>query len=362
MLRTMDGEILGLSPTVFWPIIAAVVLVLVVLTVLMICCCYCCCCKYTGKVSPHDDFESTTQLTPHRSRGDLASYPDDVERGGSGMWPVYAAKVDSIEHDPPAVNCKYTRKNKVSPHHDFESTTFCRSGTDLASYPNDVEKECSGMWPRYAAKVDGIGHNPPVFNINQKRAILPLPKNFSRFIIDIIVPFFEKQRKNANQFAVVVLLSEDDIDNICGTIFVPSNGGQPTLNNSHPSMPHSASHYGNYIVARPNSSWHSEEEIFGKCFSINSHFCELWTAYMRRNHSPPKCVLLYTWNLPCSQCTDVIIKSLNDSMYRRTSVIVAYSTYWQGELGAQYIENKEKLKKENIAVEEVQYPIFIPPA
>ena len=308
MLRTMDGEILGLSPTVFWPIIVAVVIV--VLIGLLVCCCYCCCCKNTRKnkgyhqyryrrVSPHDDIESTTQLTPHRSVADLASHTDDVEEGKSGMWPGY---------------------------------------------------------------VDSIGHDPPVVNINQKRAILPLPDNFSRFIIDIIFPFFEKQRLTANQFAVVVLLSEDDIDNICGTIFVPSNGGQPTLNNSHPSMPHSASHYGNYIVARPNSSWHSEEEIFGKCFSINSHFCELWTAYTRRNHSPPKCVLLYSWNLPCSRCTDVIIRSLNDNMYRCTSVIVTYSTYWQKELEGQCLENKEKLRKENIAVEEVRYPKFIPPA
>ena len=360
----MDGEILGLSPTIFWPIIAAVVLVLVVLTtVLLICCCYCCCCKYTKKkASPRDDFESTTQLTPHRSGADLASYPDDVERGGSVVWPVYTAKVDSIEHDPPAVNCKYTRKNKVSPHHDFESMTFCRSGADLASYPNDVEKGYSGMWPRYAAKVDGIGHDPPVFNINQKRAILPLPNNFSRFIIDIIVPFFNEQRLTANQFAVVVLLSEDDIDNICGTRFVPSNGGKPLLNKYHPSMPHSASHYGNYIVACPNSSWHSEEEIFGKYSSHDSPFSQLWTAYVRRNGSPPKCVLLYSWNLPCSRCTDVIIRSLNNNMYRCTSAIVAYSTYWQKELGGQYAQNKEKLKKENIVVKEVPHPEFIPPA
>ena len=126
MLRTMDGEILGLSPAVFWSIIAAVVLVLVVLTtVLMICCCYCCCCKYTrkNKVSPHDDIESTTQLTPRRSDADLASYPDDVERGGSVVWPAYAAKVDSIRHEPPVVNCKYTRKNRVSPYDHFELTT-----------------------------------------------------------------------------------------------------------------------------------------------------------------------------------------------------------------------------------------------
>ena len=306
----MDGEILGLSPAVFWSIIVAVVLVLVVLTALLIRCCYCCCCKNTRKNKGYHQY----------------------------------------------------RYRRVSPHDDIESTTQHRSGSDLASYPHDVEKGQSGMWPRCVAEVDSIGHDPHGFNINQKRAILPLPDNFSRFIIDIIVPFFNEQRLTANQFAVVVLLSEDDIDNILGTRFVPSNGRQPLLNKYHPSMPLNASHYGNYIVARPSNSWHSEEEIFGKYSSINSPFSQLWTAYMKRNHSHPKCVLLYTWNLPCSRCTDVIIRSLNNNMYRCTSVIVAYSTYWQKELGGQYIENEEKLKKENIVVKEVPYPIFIPPA
>ena len=319
MLRTMDTEILGLSPAAFWPIIAAVVvLVLAVLTVLLVCCCCCCCCKNTrkNKVSPHEDIESTTQLTS-------------------------------------------------PPHDDFELTTHLtsqRSDADLASYPDDVEKGGSVMWPGYMAKVDSIEHDLPVVNFNQKRAILPLPKNFSKFIIDTIVPFFNKQRLVANQFAVVVLLSEEDIDNICGTRFVPSNGRKPTLNKYHPSMPHNAIHYGNYIVARPNGSWHSEEEIFGKRSSIDSPFSQLWTAYVKRNHSRPKCILLYSWNLPCSQCTDVIITSLNDDTYRCTSAIVAYSTYWQKELGEQYTENEEKLKNENITVEEVRYPIFIPPA
>ena len=135
MLRTMD-EILGLSPTVFWPIIVAVVVLgLVVLTVLLVCCCYHRCCKKTrkNKVSSHDDCESTTQLTSCRSDTDLVSYSDIVEKGGSVMWPRYAAKVDSIEHELPVVN------------------------------------------------------------FNQKRAILPLPRNFSKFIIDTIVPLFNKQ-------------------------------------------------------------------------------------------------------------------------------------------------------------------------
>ena len=227
---------------------------------------------------------------------------------------------------------------------------------ELATQPES--KESTPPYLSYRPNVH-VCHGIPV---NRRRMLTPLPNSFHNFIIGIIIPSFEKQRLTGYQFAVVVLLSEEDIDNICGTRFIPSNGRKPTLNKYHPSMPRNAIHYGNYIVARPNGSWHSEEEIFGKYSSIDSLFSQLWTAYVKRYHSRPKCILLYSWNLPCSRCTDVIIRSLNDDTYRRTSAIVAYSTYWQKELGEQYTENEEKLKNENITVEEVQYPTFIPPA
>ena len=195
----------------------------------------------------------------------------------------------------------------------------------------------------------------------KKRTLTPLPKNFNNFIGRTVIPSFEKQRLTGYQFAVVILLSENNFYNIWDTRFVPSNDGQPILQNCHPSMPQNIINYGNYIVARPiNNSWHSEEEIFGS--SINSHFCELWTAYMKRNHSTPKCVLLYTWNLPCSRCTDVIIRSLNDNMYRCTSVIVAHTIYWRSESEDTHRKNIQKLRQENITVEQVPYPKRLSPA
>ena len=226
------------------------------------------------------------------------------------------------------------------------------------SFPDNAEEEEDVMWPGCEFSADSTryvrhGVELLVLKVNHKRAILLLPDNFHSFITATIIPSFKQQRLTGNQFAVVVLLSEKDLYNICGTTFVPSNGGQPLLNNSHPSMPHNAINYGNYIVARPSSSsWHSEEEIFGYS-SINSPFSQLWTAYVRRNDSTPKCVLLYTWNLPCSRCTDVIIRSLNDSMYSSTSVIVAHTTYWQRESGEGHRRNKEKLVKQNITVVQV---------
>ena len=222
------------------------------------------------------------------------------------------------------------------------------------SYPDDDEEEEGVMWPGCEFNVARyVWHDLEFFVINHKRAILLLPDNFRIFITGIVIPSFKKQRLRGNQFAVVVLLSENDLRNIFGTTFVPSNDGRPLLDNNYASMPQNATHYGNYIVARPSSSsCHSEEEIFGK-YSLNIPFSQLWSAYVKHNGSPPKCVLLYSWYLPCSRCTDVIIRTLNDSMYSCTSVIVAHTTYWQRESEDGHRKNTEKLKKENITVVQV---------
>ena len=226
------------------------------------------------------------------------------------------------------------------------------------SYPDDDEEEEGVMGSGCEFNADStryVFHDLEllVFKINHKRAILLLPDNFHIFITGIIIPSFKEQRLAGNQFAVVVLLSENNLYNIFGTTFVPNNDGQPLLDNNYASMPQNATQYGNYVVARPSScnSCHSEEEIFGS--SINSHFSQLWSAYMRRNGSPPKCVLLYSWNLPCSRCTDVIIRSLNDDTYSCTSVIVAHTMNWQRESEDEHRRNTEKLIKENITVMQV---------
>ena len=230
--------------------------------------------------------------------------------------------------------------------------------------------KASSVPPYYYSRIssdDSTGYvcrDPPVSNIDQKRTLSPLPNNFDNFITDTVVPSFKKQRSTGRyQFAVVILLSENDFDDISDMGFEPSNIlGEPLLNNTYPSMPRNAANYGNYIAARPDSvSCHSEEEIFGKYSSINSPFRELWTAYMSHNGSTPKCVLLYSWNLPCTRCTDVIIRSLNDDMYRCTSVIVAHTIYWRSESEEEHRENKEKLEKENIAVVQVPHPVRLSP-
>ena len=70
----------------------------------------------------------------------------------------------------------------------------------------------------------------------KKRTLTPLPKNFNNFIGRTVIPSFEKQRLTGYQFAVVILLSENNFYNIWNTRFVPSNDGQPILKNCYPSM------------------------------------------------------------------------------------------------------------------------------
>ena len=303
----MAAEVAGLPLPVLGTIVGVVVLVLIAF---LVCCCYC---KNYGR--------------------------------------HYQVSVESCDC------CFTTHKASSVPPYYFSRI----SSDDIASYPGSHQE------PGYEASDDSTGYvcrDPPVSNINQKRTLSPLPNNFDNFIIDAVVPSFKKQRSTGRyQFAVVILLSENNFDNISDMEFEPSNIlGEPLLNNTYPSMPRNAANYGNYIAARPDSvSCHSEEEIFGKYSSINSPFRQLWTAYTSHNGSTPNCVLLYTWQLPCTQCTDVIIRSLNDNMYRRTSVIVAHTIYWRSESEEEHRENEKKLKKENIAVVQVPYPEYLSP-
>ena len=203
----------------------------------------------------------------------------------------------------------------------------------------------------------------PTVSVSQERPVTHLPHHFNNFIVDKIIPYFLDQRRRAYQFAVVVLLSENDFDNICQTSFTPSrsDSGKPIIDNTYISMPQDRTEYGNYIVARPiSNSYHSEEEIFGQYSVTDSPFSHLWSAYLKYAGAHPKCVLIYSWNLPCSRCTDVIIRSLREEPYNRVSVIVAHTTFWMLDLDRN--KNKEKLIHNNITVQQVAYPKHISPA
>ena len=113
-----------------------------------------------------------------------------------------------------------------------------------------------------------------------------------------------------------------------------SSPRQPLLNNQELTMP-STHHYGNYIVARFEScQYHSEEVVFGPKY--DNPFSQLWSAYVHKNNSWPKAIIMYSWNFPCRRCTELIVSILGERQYSVPSdvrVLIAYSRIWDSEEG-----------------------------
>ena len=205
----------------------------------------------------------------------------------------------------------------------------------------------------------------PVLNRVQDREAFALPESIRTYVVDSLIPSFMDQRAG-NQFAVVLLLSETDYQNINEVKLSPSDiNGKPEIDNSLRALPQRTELYCNYIVARPTiaEGIHSEREIFdigSTDYSTNSRFNELWDAYCRQHKQVyPKYILIYSWNLPCENCTDLIIKSLQRSPYNSAVVIVVYTCVWKEEDTPQRQRSKDRMINQGIFVEEVAYPKFI---
>ena len=183
-----------------------------------------------------------------------------------------------------------------------------------------------------------------------------LPSNIRTYITTRLIPDFARQRVGY-QFAVVMLLSESDYQNIEEIKYDPSNDqGKPFTNLAYSSMPQ-CEDYCNYIVARPDHSLdcHAEEVIFGQ----PSKFTWLWSAYnyiMRSFFSSPDYILIFSWILPCSKCTDLIIAALRERpAYKEATVFLAYVITWKKESFSDHERNIKKLTQNGVVVEQVVY-------
>ena len=297
------------------------------LVVFFIVCCCCCCLYYFCKSSGH---HSTNKISPKF-----------MESGDGGFEPAQPHSKENAT----VYNCRQEVSNLDTDNYGLilgqassPSTDFQHQDMPLVSL--DLPDNC---------------HN---FSIN---TISPsyFHSTIRAYIADVVIPMFMGQR-NRYQFAVVILLSKKDCQNISKVRFIPSDHqGKPLIDISQPTMP-PCGKYHNYIVARPtldgSSSRHSEVEIFGNSnYSNSGRFDQLWNAYVTYHLSAPDYVLIYSWNLPCSNCTDTIIMSLRNAKYKSATVFLAHTIKWGGELSSQHDLNQEKLVREGIIVQEVEY-------
>ena len=180
----------------------------------------------------------------------------------------------------------------------------------------------------------------------QTRPKVTLPLDFDTFIQGVVEPTFEShRRKKQNQFAVLMLTSDEELMNPVDLIkFYPRPSNLPPTSQSSLSMPASEEDYHNYIVARPrNNHVHSEALIFQNLDKL----CKGYSSH--NNGIPPKCFILYSWNFPCTKCTDLIIKSFNRRQYRAVKVIVAARKRWTKETRAECHQSIQKMEDQQIS-------------
>ena len=178
------------------------------------------------------------------------------------------------------------------------------------------------------------------------------PRGFHDFIRERVVPAFKEQRAiDQNQFAVLLLVSEEEFEDLNSMTFHPS--GEPLTDCLEVSMPSKRKQYRNYIVAR----YESIRESSDKVDPIDRHSEEtiinelkhLWKQYMKFTKGvAPKCFILYSWNFPCTDCTEIIISALKQPPYKGISMIVAFSQHWRGEASSDVYRNRKQMRKKGI--------------
>lgn len=140
-----------------------------------------------------------------------------------------------------------------------------------------------------------------------------------RFIRRVIREF--RAQASDKQFAVLVLVGEQQLHDIDSTEFVPQNRyGKPIVNNNYVYQP-SRIDYGNYVVSRPG---------FGKDAEVITleEVDEIWRAYYAQNKCHPRWLVLYTWFLPSPDCVGRIEQKFPRLDYHGTPLKVAYTEEW----------------------------------
>ena len=79
-----------------------------------------------------------------------------------------------------------------------------------------------------------------------------------------------------------------------------------------------------------------------------------------QQHGRPQSIVLYSWLMPCSTCTNVIVNAFRKTT-NADSVIVAYTADYKAETPYNNKRNRQNLTKANITVIRVKYNHPLPP-
>ena len=166
-----------------------------------------------------------------------------------------------------------------------------------------------------------------------------IPRQFNEFIKNVI-SLFRGQRLQGDQFAVLIFTAESRLNRMGELQFQPS---YPLVNNRYPYFPRD--NLGNYIVARPDGGHHCEAIIFHQRRLLQDIY---------RNVNP-RCIILYSWILPCTGCTNEILRYYRNISPPRPKMIVIFTVHWDGLTDEENERNIDWMRQAEIIVERVPY-------
>ena len=177
---------------------------------------------------------------------------------------------------------------------------------------------------------------------------------FDEFIINKIISVFHRQRQERDQFAVLIFTEESKLNRMGKMQFQPCDTHNiPLVNNNYPYFPRS--NLKNYLVARPDRGHHSEKILLDQEY-------QLWSAYTEDHPTGPKCIILYSWLLPCSKCTTEILHYYSNILTPRPKMVVAYTVWWCEVNEAENQTNIKRMRQAEIVVKKIEYPHRLPSA
>ena len=180
------------------------------------------------------------------------------------------------------------------------------------------------------------------------------------FTVKSIIPKAEGQRTSW-QFAAMILLSKIECINLRNFRYKPNNSRLP-IDTSRPFVP-SKEEFNNYIAARPE---HGIIERVAEYYNLTStkhaeniileQFEDLLQGYGKENKDDLASIILYSWIMPCTQCTTKIINTLGN---RKLKITVVYTIHFWYAKESKLVQksNRSRLQQAGFSVEQVKYPI-----
>ena len=176
---------------------------------------------------------------------------------------------------------------------------------------------------------------------NEVLAAIPNLAQLRQLVRGYLIPNFQNGGlvyPGRQQFAVAVLLPDTKWLNF---LYDPSQNGDgetPVIDPNYPRSPPDAATYSNYLAARPDRGENSETQILDR-------LDDLYNAYRANNNNQrPQALLLYSWIVPCMDCTDYIVDVFTSAPFDAIPTkVVAYTTNGGGscsDCDVNYTENE----------------------